>query len=280
MDSITRKRMRSWAKMVIGDQEVERFYSLPFDDIGFGYDMYGGERESALVAYAIGLTLYRNYFRVESKGIENVPSKGRAILAANRAGLAPFRSLMTFVDMITNNPTPRVLRIPTNTTLAGLPYLGLIFQRVGQIVGTKENMEVALKHEEVLLTYPERRDKLIKSFLKKKYTSTFLSPFIELCLRMRAPIVPVGLYNSELPIPFLHNVKSIVSKLNLHLLPIKLNFSLFGLLRALPLPTKFHIRYGAPINFYEEYPPETTEHPNLIRQMADVVQERVKAMIS
>jgi len=280
MDSETRKQVGNWAKMVIGAEEVEKFYSLPFDDAGFGYDTYGAQREIVLAAYAVGLTLYRNYFRVESGGIGNIPANGPVILAANRAGPAPFSAFMAFVDMITNTPSPRVLRIATRASIKGLPYVGLMLQRIGQVVDTPRNLELVLKRGEALLLYPEKRSNPIKSLLKKKRVPTFLTPFIELCLRQRAPVVPVGFYSPEHHLPFLGSAKSIASKLKLSLLPIKLNLSLLGLLGALPLPAKFHIRYGIPINFFEEYPPETTEHPNLLKQMAEVVQERVEELIS
>ncbi len=279
MDPKTRKRVRQWAVLVIGVDEVDRFLSLPFDDIGFGYDVYGGERESALAAYAVGLMLYRQYFQVSSFGIENVPAKGRVILASNRAGFLPFDSLMAFVDVVVNHPPSRFLRIPAGLSLARLPYMGLLLQRIGQVVNNRRNLELALEREEALFMSSEKKKGAMDFLLKKKDISPFLSTFIELCLTLHTPVVPVAFFSSEASLPFLGNVKFLADKFRLSHLPTGLSLPLLGFLRALPLPMKVGIRYGEPISFFEEYPAETIEHPNLVAQMAEVVRERVQEMV-
>ena len=41
--------------------------------------------------------LYRSWFRVEVRGIENVPDEGGALIVANHSGTIPIDSLMTLV---------------------------------------------------------------------------------------------------------------------------------------------------------------------------------------
>ena len=66
--------VRKLAERLLGRERSERLNSIHVHDEGFGYDLFGFARESAMVAYLLGDFLYRRWFRVESTGIENVPS--------------------------------------------------------------------------------------------------------------------------------------------------------------------------------------------------------------
>ena len=280
MDKINRKRIKNWAIMVIGEEEVERFYSIPFEDTGFGYDIYGCERECMLLVYTVGLMLYKDYFRVESVGIKNVPTKGRAIFAANRMGPVPYYNLMCFVDMITNLAPPRLLRIPMPKYIWDIAFAGLISQRTSPIVDSRRNLELVLNREGMLLIAPEEKESFFKLLVKRNKLAPFNSKIIELCLSRKTPIIPAAFYSSEESTPIVGSVRSLISSLRLDQLPLKLDWPISGLLNSLPLPSKLHISYAEPIAFYEEYPVETIEHPNLLQQMADVVGEHVRDLIN
>ena len=51
------------------------------------------------------------YFRVEVKGIENIPSDGGALIVANHSGTLPLDGLMLQVAVHDNHPAERHLRL-------------------------------------------------------------------------------------------------------------------------------------------------------------------------
>ena len=59
----------------------------------FGYDPFGLSRDSLGGAVRVARFLYRNYFRAQSFGIENVPGSGRVILVSNHSVQLPFDGL-------------------------------------------------------------------------------------------------------------------------------------------------------------------------------------------
>jgi hypothetical protein len=67
-------------RRLTGDYEV--------DD--FGYD----EELTDQVLMSLLRPLYEKYFRVEVKGVENIPSEGGALIVANHSGTLPMDGLM------------------------------------------------------------------------------------------------------------------------------------------------------------------------------------------
>jgi len=280
MDGVTRKKIRNWAMFAIGHEKVERFYSLPFDDTGFGYDVFGGERECMLVAFTTGILLSRHYFNLDSRGGENIPSRGRIIMASNRAGPQTLISLMIWTDMInTLSAGPRMARSVIGDKRAKRPFTGMLMQRIGQVTGHPRNMELVLAAEEALLLFPEKGKSKRKDMALRNEVSEMNHTFIELCLKCRAPVAPVAVFSSRGRIPVFPGAKKFTDKLGLSRLPAPAVFPVMGLLRSLPLPFKLNIRYAEPIPFFEEYPVETTQHPNLISQMAEVVREHIQGLM-
>ena len=75
----------------------------------YGVDPFGFSLDYALSAIGPILWLYKNYFRVETHGIENVP-QGRVLLIANHSGQLPIDAAMIGIAMLTEAPYPRPIR--------------------------------------------------------------------------------------------------------------------------------------------------------------------------
>src|SRR6266699_1161814 len=77
------------------------------------HDDFGFDPEFTDRVQGIALWFYRKYWRVEVDGIRNVPARGRALLAANHAGIVPYDGAMIRAAIIAEHPKPRHLR-PTH----------------------------------------------------------------------------------------------------------------------------------------------------------------------
>ena len=68
------------------DAEIaERLDEAPLALNEYGFDPWGFEKNSARRSFLVAALLYRYWFRVSTRGIENLP-EGRALLIGNHAG--------------------------------------------------------------------------------------------------------------------------------------------------------------------------------------------------
>ena len=267
------------AKALLPAENYERVTDIPFGDEGYGYDVFGLEKESAVLTYAIARYVYLHWFRVESAGHENVPLEGRALISPNHSGVIPIDGAMIGIDLVEKLPTPRVMRAMVDNFMGFLPFLNVFFYRVGQVVGARRNFEDLLKAEEIVCVFPEGTKGIGKPYSQKYRLVRFNVGFVELAVRFRVPIVPTAVVGAEEQAPMLYNIKPIARALNFPYFPVTPLFPHFGILGAIPLPVKYTIRYGEPFRFYESYPPEATDDPELMQGLAEKVQLRVQEMI-
>ena len=82
-------------RRVTGDYEVDEF----------GYDRELTDR----VLNAPLRPLYSKWFRVETRGLENIPDTGGALIVANHSGTVAIDSLMTSIALLDHHPARRQL---------------------------------------------------------------------------------------------------------------------------------------------------------------------------
>ncbi|MDP8257108.1 MAG: lysophospholipid acyltransferase family protein [Candidatus Alcyoniella australis] len=267
------------AERLLGKEESARMQDIKINDIGFGYDQFGMEREAAILAYAVSKFIYDKWFRVESHGHANVPKKGRAIIVPNHSGVLPIDAAMIGVDLIKELDPPRTMRAMVDNFMGFLPFVNTLFYRVGQMVGHLRNFEVLLENEEMVAVFPEGARGTGKLFHQRYKLLPFNVGFVELALRFKAPIIPTAVIGAEEQAPMLYDFKPLARALRFPYFPITPLFPWIGPLGIVPLPVKYHIYYGEPIKLYEEYGAETIDDPEKVRMLAERVQLTVQRMI-
>jgi len=155
MNQRQRLMVERLAKNIVGEERVEKLRQMPFNDLGFGYDQFGFERESAMIAYLVSRLFYLNYFRVESQGHSNVPESGRTIIAANHSGSLPVDGVMIGCDLIEKLDKPRPMRAMVDNFVPSLPFIWQGMARAGQVAGSRRNFEALLRSEELVTVFPE-----------------------------------------------------------------------------------------------------------------------------
>ena len=101
-----------------------RIGRLPTRTNEYGYDPFGFDPEYARYTTFVSSLIYRFYFRVDARGIENVP-EGRVLLIANHAGnTIAWDGAMLATSLFLDGEPPRMVRgmaeyylptIPTGT---------------------------------------------------------------------------------------------------------------------------------------------------------------------
>src|SRR6266404_1745367 len=104
-----------------------------------------------------------------------------------------------------------------------------------------------LKAGELLLVFPEGVPGVAKSFSDRYRLRSFSPGFARLALALDVPIVPVAVVGAEEIYPVVGRAEGVGRFLGVPYVPVTPFFPLLGVLGALPLPTKWSIRFGKPI---------------------------------
>ncbi len=260
-----RSAMEKWTYRQGGPDLESRLARLVAPQNEYGVDPFGLELEYAKAALAPALWLYKNYFRVECHGIENLPA-GRVMLIANHSGQLPLDAMMLGVSMLVEAEPPRVGRAMVEKWAPTLPFIAPFFARVGQVVGTPENCRRLLAAGETIMVFPEGVRGLNKTWEKKYRLQEFGLGFMRLALETKTPIVPVAVIGAEEQAQAFWDFKSAAKLLGLPALPITATVVPF------PLPVKYHLHFGAPMRFSGRHNDEDSELERKVQEVKTTLQ--------
>jgi 1-acyl-sn-glycerol-3-phosphate acyltransferase/nucleoside-diphosphate-sugar epimerase len=229
---------------------------------------------------AYGRTLFRVlhdlYWRVEWRGLENVPPQGRAVLTGVHRGFMPWDGVMAL--HLLRRETGRIPRFLIHPCLVKLPFLANYMTKLGGLIACQENADWVLSHDGLLGMFPEGIGGAFTLYRDAYKLGRFgRDEYVKMALRNRAPIVPFVTLGSAEIYPILHRVESKLVRrvLEWPYLPITPTFPLPGL----PLPSKWHTRFLAPIPVHESHGPEAADDPAIVRQISAEVRARMEAAI-
>ncbi|TXS56297.1 lysophospholipid acyltransferase family protein [Streptomyces sp. t39] len=249
-------------KRLTGDYEVDEF--------GFDAEL------TDQVLMSLLRPLYENYFRVEVKGIENIPSEGGALVVSNHSGTLPLDGLMLQVAVHDNHPAGRHLRLLAADLVFMLPVVNELARKAGHTLACAEDAERLLTRGEVVGVMPEGFKGIGKPFSDRYKLQRFgRGGFVSTAMRVGAPIVPCSIVGAEEIYPMIGNAKTLARVLGFPYFPITPTFPWLGPLGAVPLPTKWTIQFGEPIAT-DGYPPEAAEDPMLMFNLTDQVREQIQ----
>lgn len=220
--------------------------------------------------------VYEKWFRVEVSGIENLPAEGGALLVANHAGAIPVDAIMTSLAVHDNHPGGRFLRILAADMAFDQPGVGEVARRVGATLACNSDADRLLRAGELTAVWPEGYKGIGKLYKDRYKLQRFgRGGFVTTALRNAAPIIPVSIVGSEEIYPMLGDLKPIARILGLPYLPITPTFPWLGPLGLIPLPSKWHIHFGRPIETggYDE---ASADDPMVVFDLTDQVREEIQ----
>lgn len=229
----------------LGADYGERARALTVRQNEFGYDPFGFSIAHAKYAILLARFLYRDYFRAEAHGLENVPRAGRVLLIANHSGQLPYDGLVIGMAAYLDMDPPRVVRSMVERFVPTVPFVSTLLSRWGQITGTPENCRRLLEDEEAILVFPEGARGVSKPWNRRYQLEEFGHGFMRLALETGTPIVPVAVIGAEEQAPAL-NVKPLARLLGMPSFPV-VPYPPF--VPLVPLPTKYRIYFGEPLEF-------------------------------
>ncbi|MGW0569307.1 lysophospholipid acyltransferase family protein [Streptomyces tauricus] len=224
--------------------------------------------------------LYEKYFRVTVEGLANVPGEGGALVVANHSGTLPLDALMLQVALRDRHPAQRALRLLAADLVFDLPVLRTLARRAGHTQARMDNALRLLERGELVGVMPEGYKGLGKPFAERYRLRRFgRGGFAAAALRTGTPIVPCAVLGAEEIYPMVADARPVARLLGLPYFPITPTFPLLGPLGAIPLPTKWTIRFGTPLPT-DHYAQDALDDPMFVHKLSDEVRDTVQDMLT
>jgi 1-acyl-sn-glycerol-3-phosphate acyltransferase len=220
--------------------------------------------------------LYKSWFRVEVRGIENIPSSGGALVVANHSGTVALDSLMAQVAVHDEHPAHRHLRMLGADLVFQTPIIGSVARKSGSTLAANPDAERLLASGELAGVWPEGFKGVGKPFSERYKLQRFgRGGFVSAALRTGAPIVPCSIIGAEEIYPILGNLKTVARLIGAPYIPITPTFPLLGPLGLIPLPSKWIIEFGAPVDT-AALGRQAADDPMVVFDLTDQVRETIQ----
>ncbi|MEU6403740.1 lysophospholipid acyltransferase family protein [Streptomyces sp. NPDC046985] len=243
-----------------------------YDVDDFGYDAELTDQ----VLMSLLRPVYEKYFRVEVKGVDNIPKEGGALIVANHSGTLPLDGLMMQVAVHDQHAAGRHLRLLAADLVFALPVVNELARKLGHTLACAEDAERLLEQGELVGVMPEGFKGIGKPFNERYKLQRFgRGGFVSTALRQGAPIIPCSIVGAEEIYPMIGNSRTLARLLGFPYFPLTPTFPWLGPLGMIPLPTKWTIQFGEPIPT-DDYPPEAAEDPMLMFNLTDQVREQIQ----
>ena len=243
-------------------------------------DAFGFDRElTEKVFLPMVRPLVKRYFRVEWKGLENVPSDGSALLVSNHAGTVPMDAVIVKFGLLDEHPAHRHVRLLAADLAFRMPFMGPLARKTGNSLATPDDSHRLLSDGELLGVFPEGYKGVGKPFRERYHLQRFgRGGFIELALRARAPLVPVSIVGSEEIYPKIGDLKLLARLFNLPYFPVTPTFPWLGPLGVVPLPSKWRIEFGEPIRT-DHLGSDSADDRARVFELSELVRDEVQRMV-
>ncbi len=223
--------------------------------------------------------LYDRWWRVKTSGVQNVPAHGRALLAANHAGIMPWDATMMSVGLMREHPLPRQPRFLVLNWAFDLPYVSVAIRRMGGVVASPHNAVRLLESDQLVAVFPEGVKGTGKPYAERYRLQRFgRGGFVEIALRTGAPIVPVAVVGSEEIYPKLGEAPLLARAMGAPFFPLTPTFPWLGPLGAVPLPSKWRIEFCDPIET-ASFGPDAAEDRTLVLELSERVRETIQRKV-
>lgn len=259
------------------ERQLARFLAFLRRRVAGDYvvDEYGFDREVTERFFMTALRpIAQKWFRIEVRGLENIPTDGGALVVSNHSGTIPVDGLMTMVSI--HDEIGRFLRPLGADLVFRLPFVGSMARKGGATLACTEDAERMLRGGELVGVWPEGFKGIGKPYADRYKLQRFgRGGFVSAALRTGVPIVPLSVVGAEEIYPLVGNLPSLARLLGLPYIPITPFFPLLGPLGLVPLPSKWLLEFGEPIRT-DEFDPGAADDPMLVFNVTDQVRETIQ----
>jgi len=223
--------------------------------------------------------LQDRWWRIDVHGIENLPASGPCLLVANRSGLLPYDGIMISHAIEREHPAHPLPRFLVADWLITLPFMQPYLARIGGVRAARENAERLLSRGHFVVAFPEGQKGAAKLFRDRYRLQRFgRGGVIRLARDTGAPLVPAAVVGGEEVHPVLFKVQTVARSIGLPFVPVTPTFPLLGPAGLLPLPSKWAIRFGRPLDL-GDLGGDAVEDELLISRLNEELRREIQTML-
>jgi 1-acyl-sn-glycerol-3-phosphate acyltransferase len=241
----------------------------------YGFDPFGFQPEFLKYVGGPASFIFNDYFRTDVFDIENIPNDGAVMLISNHSGQVAIDGFLIGCACLFRKDPPRMVRSMVEHWVPTLPFVSTLFSRAGQVVGTRENARILLGRGGCLSAFPEGVGGIAKTYDQAYQLQRFGNGFMRLALETNTPIVPIGVVGGEEQIPSVWNVEALANLFGAPAFPVTPAMLLLGPAGALPLPVKYRIYFGEPMQFEGK----SDDEDKVIASKVDQVKAEIERLI-
>jgi 1-acyl-sn-glycerol-3-phosphate acyltransferase len=219
--------------------------------------------------------LYRSWFRVETYGVKHLPEEGPALIVANHSGTIALDAAMLSVAVHDEHPANRYLRLLGADFVFRMPGLSEVARKSGSTLACNPDAERLLRAGELVGVFPEGFKGVGKPFAERYKLQRFgRGGFVSAALRTGTPIIPVSIVGAEETYPLIGNIRPLARLLGAPYFPVTPLFPWLGPLGLVPLPSKWIIEFGEPIETGDLV--DSADDPMAVFNLSDQVRETIQ----
>jgi Acyltransferase len=165
----------------------------------------------------------------------------------------------------------RIPRAISDHFVPRLPLVSTLFARLGVVSGAHINVRRLLERDELLVIFPEGVRGPAKPFALRYELQRWSVGFAEHAIRHRAPIIPVAIVGAEESWPVAARIRGL-RMFGSPYLPIPAS--------PVPLPARYHIRYGEPLHVDRGHLSRDAHDPELVMRTAEEARAAVARLLA
>lgn len=218
--------------------------------------------------------LVQTWFRVDVRGIENIPDSGPALLVSNHAGTLPWDGLV--LKTVVFDEVGRHIRELGADLIFTTAYSHDFARRIGVTYACQEDAARLLATDHLVAVFPEGFKGLGKPYTDRYRLQRFgRGGFVSTAIRAQVPIVPISIVGSEEIYPLMSTAPTLARALGLPYFPVTPLFPWFGVFGMIPLPSKWTIQIGEAITT-DELDPGAADDPMTVFGVTNQVRETIQ----
>ena len=215
--------------------------------------------------------LYHLWWRVAVVGLERLPARGGAIIVVNRAPtVIPYEPLVVAMALEGARPSGAIQPL-LDARVLRTPGLGSLLRAGGAGRDAAEVMRRVVERSGWAVSGPETDALFGKTFGDRYRLARFGRSFARIAIATGTPVVPVAVIGSEEIHPVLGHLAAAARWLGLPTVPVTPTL--------VPLPTKWRLHVGEPIDVANRYAPTEATRPESTARLADQARERLQGLI-
>ena len=241
-------------------------------------DVFGHDRAfEAAAEPVIGRVVERMFHpRLVLEGAMDM--RGPVVFVANHGGFLPIDAMVA-KTLLSPLVEGRRLRPLLEDYVFTLPWVGLWASRLGCVRASQDNAVRLLSQGESVLAFPEGVKGAGRTVFERGRVMRFgRGGLVRLVLRTGTPLVPVGIAGGDEAYPVLVRLENAGRALGLPFLPLTPSFPLLGPLGLLPLPVRFAVVVGEPIDLREVAGAAEPDESGVLR-VNELVRARVTDLV-